>query len=102
MPPPASGELGVRANDSGTNQGADQVAVALWHTCNQRIQAQLLECAQERFDGAVLAHPEDVKSVIEVDVLFALGKAADQFNPMGWKMREVGVVFFWDLPFLSR
>ena len=57
------------------------------------MRTQLLECAQERFDGAVLAHPDDVKSVIEVDVLFALGKAADQFNPMRWKMREVGVGF---------
>ena len=75
----------------GTNQGADQVAVTLWNTCNQRIQAQLLECAQERFDGAVLAYPDDVKSVIDVEVLFAHRKAADQFNPMRWKMREVGV-----------
>ena len=52
-----------------------------------------MECAQERFDGAVLAYPDDVKSVIDVEVLFALGKAADQFNPMRWKMREVGVGF---------
>ena len=50
-----------------------------------------MECTQDRFDGAVLAHPDDVKSVIDVDVLFAL-RNADQFNPLR-KMREVGMGF---------
>ena len=50
-----------------------------------------MECAQQRFDGAVPAYPDDVKSVIDVEVLFALRYATDQFNPMRWKMREVGV-----------
>ena len=84
------GQLRLRVDDAGDDQGEDEVAEATGVTGDQRVQSDPLEGAEHRGDVAVGQAAHAGEGVFGVDESLTAEDAAQRFDGGGRQLGEVG------------
>ena len=84
------GQLGLRIDDAGDDQGEDEVADAAGVSGDQRVQSELLEGAEHGGDVAVGQAADAGEGVFRVDEPLTAEDAAQHLDGVGRQLGEVG------------